>query len=152
VSKRGRARACASGANANAQYRALICQCGILVRRKFSARSTFAPKILDFFSVRSGLFCAIVRWARTLQGCEFRMDFFIQLLYRLLIPRMRIPPFLEKTERAISFRSFLASAGSTVKPNRSVTTLGLADRVDCRVGQGRRSHFDPDRGGCFGVI
>jgi len=26
------------------------------------------------------------------------MDFFIQLLYRLLIPWMRIPPFLEKTE------------------------------------------------------
>ena len=75
-----------------------MCQCGVFTRRKFPARSAFAPQVLNFFFVRSRLLCAIARWARTLQRCELFNNFFIQLLYGLAIPRMRIPPFLKDAE------------------------------------------------------
>ena len=64
-----------------------MCQCGVFIRRKFPARSAFAPQVLNFFFVRSHLLCAIARWARTLQRCELCINFFIQLLYRVLRSR-----------------------------------------------------------------
>src|SRR5690242_12184341 len=71
---------------------------GVLVGRKFSTRSAFAPQVFNFFSVHRSLLYAIARRARTLQSCELRIDFFVEFLYRLLIPRKRIPSFLENTE------------------------------------------------------
>ena len=73
-----------------------MCQCGVFIRRKFPARSAFAPQVLNFFFVRSRLLCAIARWARDLQCRELSINFFIQLLYRLAIPRMRTRYFISK--------------------------------------------------------
>src|SRR4029077_8243330 len=92
-------------------------ECGVLVRRKFPARSAFAPQIVNFFFVACGLLCTIARWARTLQHCEFRVDFYTELLYRLMIPRMRVPAFLEnaKTRHFISKVSCQCSLNGKVK-------------------------------------
>src|SRR6266446_5816272 len=95
-------------------------ECGVLVRRKFRARSALAPQIVNFFFVRRSLLCAIARWARTLQDCEFGIDFFIELLYRLVIPRMRVPPLLEKAET----RYFVSKLSCQRRLNGEAKTIG----------------------------
>ena len=95
-------------------------ECGVLVRCQLPARSAFAPQIFNFFSVRRSLLCIIARWARTLQGCELRIDFFIEFLYCLLIPRMRIAPFFENAET----RYFISKLSCQRRLNRESKAIG----------------------------
>ena len=130
-------------------------QYGVLVRRQFPARSPFAPQILNFFFVRRRLLCAIARWARTLQGRELNINFFIQLLYHLLIPWMRVPRFLENAET----RYFIPKLSCQRRLNGEAKAIGDDAWLSrpsglpwVRVGHRRRRHFDLNRGRCFGVM
>jgi len=97
----------------------------------------------------------IPRTARTLQGRELNINFFIQLLYHLLIPWMRVPRFLENAET----RYFIPKLSCQRRLNGEAKAIGDDAWLSrpsglpwVRVGHRRRRHFDLNRGRCFGVI